>query len=165
MERASRMKYTVSTNDVYRMATNYLVALEIDPKSFKKTPLTIDQGVFHSDRGLVPSPLIDVYWGKPALRDPGSNGIAFKISAVSGELLEMNVGNASGCKGLPLIHDLNKLLAISDEEFLKYSDADRSNLVARFAICPSMIKPEVMNLSLVLTTNNFAGTKAHRNAP
>jgi hypothetical protein len=73
------------------------------------------------------------YWGTPQLRDPGSNGFAFKISAVSGELLELNVGNASTCKGLPLIKDLDKLLAISDEEFLKYSPLERSNLVVRFA--------------------------------
>jgi hypothetical protein len=134
MERASRMKYTVSTNDLYRMATNYLVALEIDQKDFaKKNSLTVEQGVFHSNRGLVPSPLMYAYWGNPQLRDPGSNGFAFEISAVSGELLELNVGNASTCKGLPLIKDLDKLLAISDEEFQKYSAEERTNLVARFS--------------------------------
>ena len=163
MERASRMKYTVSTNDVYRMATNYLVALDIDQKTFGRNPITVDQGLFHSNRGLVPDPMICAYWGKHALRDPVSNGVAFEISAVSGDLLEMNVGNASGCKGLPLIHDLDKLIAISDEDFLKYSDVERSNLVARFATSPSLITPEVMNLSLVLTTNNFTGTKVRRN--
>jgi hypothetical protein len=139
MERASRIKYTVNTNDLYRMATNYLVALEIDQKAFeKKNPLKVEQGVYHSNRGLVPSPLMCAYWGTPQLRDPGSNGFAFEVSAVSGELLELNVGNASTCKGLPLIKDLNKLLAISDEEFLKYSAEERSNLVVRFSniICP-----------------------------
>ena len=166
MERASRMKYTISTNDLYTIATNGLTALDIDQRTIEtKNPLKVEQPLFHSDRGLVPSPLMYAYWGKHALRDPGSNGVAFEISAVSGELLEMNVGNASGCKGLPLIKDPDKLLAISDEEFLKYSDVERSNLVVKFATCPSLITPEVMNLSLVLTTNNFARTKAHRNPP
>jgi hypothetical protein len=36
MERASRMEYTITTNNVYRMATNYLVALEIDQEIFEK---------------------------------------------------------------------------------------------------------------------------------
>ncbi|HTY87275.1 MAG TPA: hypothetical protein VMB80_07410 [Candidatus Acidoferrum sp.] len=165
MERASRMKYTVSTNDLRRIATNYLVALEIDPKAFAKTPFEVDTLPFHSNRGLVPNPLMYAYWGKPALRAPGTNGMAFEISAVSGELLEMNVGNASGCGGLPLIKDFEKLGGISDEEFLKYSDVERSNLVVKFATCPSLITPEAMNLGLVLTTNRFARTKAFRNPP
>jgi hypothetical protein len=134
MERASRMKYTVSTNDLYQLATNYLVALEIDQNTFeKRNPLSVEQGDFHSHRGLVPSPLMCVYWGEPMLRDPGSNGLAFEISAVSGELLELHAGNASGCKRLPLLKDLGKLLAISDKEFLTYSTLDRSNLLVNFA--------------------------------
>ncbi len=135
MQRASQMKYAVNTNDLYRMATNYLVALEINQKPFEKTrPLTLLSTVYHSPRGLVPSPIMAACWGESALRDPGSNGFAFLISSVTGELLEMNVGNASTCKGLPLIkgEDLNKLLAISDDEFLKYSDLERSNCLVRF---------------------------------
>ena len=37
MERASLMKYTVSTNDIYRMATNWLVALHIDVAKMEKS--------------------------------------------------------------------------------------------------------------------------------
>jgi hypothetical protein len=147
MERASRMKYTVSTNDLYRIATNYLMALDIDQRAIETmNPLKLEQGVFHSNRGLVPSPMMQIYWGKPALREPGSNGIALNISAVSGELLELNAGNTCGCTGLPLIKDLDKLLAISDEEFLKYSDSERSNLVARFVNLPSQMITTVTNL-------------------
>ena len=36
MERASRMKYTVSTNDLYAIGTNYLAALEIDVPALEK---------------------------------------------------------------------------------------------------------------------------------
>jgi len=104
---------------------------------------------------------MSIYWGNPELRDPGSNGVAFEISAISGELLEMNVGNASGCKGLPLIHDLDKLLAISDEEFLKYSDAERSNLVTRFVNLPSQMIATVTNLDYWFPqTNRLASTNA-----
>lgn len=111
-----------------------------------------------------------VYWGKEALRDPGSNGVAFEISAVSGELLEMNVGNSSGCKGLPLIKDLDKLLAISDSEFLNDSDAQRDDLLAHYTVNPSLITPEAKRLGLMLATNTFShlrSPKAHAvtNAP
>lgn len=42
MERASRMKYTVSTNGLGRIATNYLTALDIDVKTIEtKNTLTI----------------------------------------------------------------------------------------------------------------------------
>ena len=140
MERASQMPYTVTTNDLARIATNYLTALEIDVSSFeKKNQLKIDLEPFHSNRGLVPDPILQVYWGKPnsshSIRDTGTNGMGFEISAVSGELLEMNVGNASGCKGLPLLKldEFPKLLAITDEEFLKMSDTERTNLLYRFA--------------------------------
>jgi hypothetical protein len=81
--------------------------------------------------------------------------VAFEISAVSGELLELNAGNASGCKGLPLIKDLDKLLAISDEEFMKYSDTERSYLVARFVNLPSQMIATVTNLDYWFPQTNY----------
>jgi len=146
MKRASLMKYTVDTNDLCRIATNYIVALEIDQKTFEQTrPFTVLPNIYHSPRGLVPSPIMAACWGKSALRDPGSNGFAFSISSVTGELLEMNVGYASTCKGLPLLKDLGRLLAISDDEFLKYSTLERSNLLVCFAglHCSNMHCPGV----------------------
>ena len=136
MERASKMPYTVSTNDLKRLATNYLNALELDQKAFEKIQLTTDKySVFHSRHGPVQNPLMYIFWGNPELRNPGTNGFAVKLSAVSGQLLEMNVGNASGCKGLPLLklEEFPKLLAITDEEFMKMSDTERTNLLYRFA--------------------------------
>jgi hypothetical protein len=147
MERASLMPYSVSTNDLPHIAENYLAALDVDPNDVSTSHLlVIDRGLFHSERGLVPSPLMVVYWGRPLLRDPGSNGVAFEISSVSGQLLELNVGNACGCKALPLLRNLGQLLAISDEDFVKYSDLERSNLVVRFANVPSEMMPAMTSL-------------------
>lgn len=164
MERASRMPYTVTTNDLYRLATNYVNALEIDLQPFvAKTPLSVRQGQFHSNRGLVPSPLMYVSWGKPTLRDPWTNGFAFEISAVSGQLLEMNAGNACGCKGLPLLKldEFPKLLAITDEEFLKMSDTERTNLLYRFANNYLFPPPKIgTNQDSILISTN-AGGKLH----
>jgi hypothetical protein len=169
MERASQMKYTVTTNGLLQMATNYLEALDIDPKAISKNQISIDLRPFHSTRGLVPNPLMEAYWGEASpldagdlLRNPGTNGVAFKISAVTGQLLEMCAGNTCGCKGLPLIKDFGELFAIPNEQFSKYSDMERSNLLARFAVCPSLITPEAMRLGMILTTNPITKTQFNK---
>ncbi len=135
MERASRMKYIVNTNDLYAIGTNYLTTMEIDLATLEKNhpPMVNNHSMFQSDRGPVPSPLMSVHWERPyyVASDPGA--VSIQISAVSGQLLEFVVGTKSGCKGLPLIKDLDKLLAITDEEFLKMSDTERTNLLYRFA--------------------------------
>lgn len=134
MERASLMPYTATTNQLCLIATNDLMALDIDRKAIEtKNPLAVEQPIFHSDHGLVPSPLMYVYWGTSQLRETGSGGVAFEISAVSGDLLELNAGKACGCQGLPLLKEPEKLLAISDREFLEYSTLERSNLLVQFA--------------------------------
>ena len=159
MERASRMKYTVTTNQFYEIASNYLIALDIDSATIvRRNRLTIEQRNFSSDRGPVPSPRMQAYWGDHKLRDPGRNGAAFMISSVSGQLLEMSVGNELGCKGLPLIKDFDQLLAISDDEFSRYSDLDRSNLVVHFANLPSKYLPASTNLYYWFPQTNHVST-------
>lgn len=156
MERASRMKYIINTNNLYRIGKSYLVALDIDSKNIGTNCfLSVSQGIFHSNRGLVPSPLMNIYWKTSMLRNPGPDGVACSFSAVSGDLLEMNAGNACGCKGLPLIKDFDKLITISDEEFLRYSELDRSNLVTRFVTYPAIITSGAMNLGLFCVTNQL----------
>lgn len=151
MERASKMKYKLSTNDMALMTTNILDAFGINCDTFGKgSRLVFEYLEFNSKRGWVPNPLLYARWGGRSIRDPGSNGIAFEVSAISGELLELNMGNAAGCKGLPLVkeNDLDKLLSISDNEFQKYSDVDRSNLVVRYStyVTPEMV-PALTNLN------------------
>lgn len=135
LERASKMKYTVSTNDTYRMATNWLVALDIDLAKLEKVnpPCVNKYPIFHSDRGLVPSPLLIVEWKNTNAPGYDPTEVMVEISAVSGELLQLTDGGFFSKREQPLIKDLDKLLAISDEEFLKYSLLERSNLVSRFS--------------------------------
>jgi hypothetical protein len=128
MEQASTNKYTVSTNDIYRMATNWLIALDMDVAELEKShPPIVDQyPVFQSSRGPVPSPLLVVGWT--------NSDVSVVISAVSGELLKLDAGDGSFSKsGKNLIKDLGDLLSIPDEEFEKYSILERSNLLVRFA--------------------------------
>jgi hypothetical protein len=136
MERASRMKYSVSTNDIYNMATNWLVVLNINVEKLEKVnyPIVNECPLFHSDRGWVPNPLLLVDWKNTNSPGYDETAVQIQISAVSGELLKFSDGNGFfGKQSTPLIKDLGKLLDISDDKFLKYSDKERSNLVFRFA--------------------------------
>jgi hypothetical protein len=132
MERASLMKYTVNTNDAYRLATNWIAGLDVDIAKLEAAHRpVIDDEMFHSKRGLVPSPLMSVEWQRPGY-DPA--GVRVEISAVSGELLTLYDGNGPFHNPPQrFIKDLKSLLAISDEEFLKYNDQERRALVERFA--------------------------------
>jgi len=93
MERASLMKYTVNTNDLYRLATNWIAGLDVDIAKLEAIyrPV-IDDQQFHSKRGLVPSPLMSIEWKRPGY-DP--KGVRVEVSAVSGELLTLYDGNGS----------------------------------------------------------------------
>ena len=163
MERASRMKYTVSTNDFYAIGTNYLVAMEIDVKNLEKShpPNWVKHLIFHSDRGLVPSPLLSVHWEQTHFVSDDPGAVSLQISAVSGELLEFVVGTKSGCKGLPLINNLEKLLAITDEEFLKMSATERTNLLYRFANNYLFPPPATTNQVLMRQATNLPAKNSH----
>ena len=162
LERASRMKYSVSTNMIYQMATNWLVAFDIDLNKLEKLnpPCVNKYPDFHSDRGLVPSPLLVVDWKNTNTFGYDHTEVSVEISAVSGDLLEIQVGmNSFTKRNKPMIKDLDKLLAIPDEEFLKFSEAERTNLFARFANLPSQAIPGMPNLSRwFVRTKSLAGT-------
>ncbi len=167
MERASRMKYTVSTNDIYRMATNWLEAMDIDLVKLEQAnpPCVNKYPVFQSERGPVPNPSLVVDWRNPKKPGFDTTAATVKISAVSGDLLQIEIGQGSFFRQPPIVRDLDKLLAISDEEFAKYSTLERSNLLVQFAglhcsdlHCPGVDKPISLSQTNSPTTNN-ASTK------
>jgi hypothetical protein len=55
------------------------------------------------------------------------------ISAATGDRVQLSNEISSSSNRKPLIKNVGALLAISDEEFSKYSPTERSNLVVRFA--------------------------------
>ena len=60
--------------------------------------------------------------------------IKVMISGINGELLQLIVESDTYAKRpFVLIKNVDKLLAVPDAEFQKYSPEDRSNLVARFS--------------------------------
>ena len=81
-------------------------------------------------KGEVPVPLFYVEWRTNRIND----AIDVMISGLTGELLNLRQEDDSYSKRpTSLIKDMDKLLAIPDEEFLKYSPLEKSNLVVRFA--------------------------------
>jgi hypothetical protein len=116
---------TIDTNEAYRIATNWLMAIDVDVQRLEKEqPVTVKQ---QSLRDYGPLPIFEVSWG-------GHPAIVVWISGDTKDLLRLRQEDDSYSKRpFTLIKDMDKLLAIPDEEFLKYSPQEKSNLVARFA--------------------------------
>lgn len=147
LERASLMKFAVNTNNLYCMATNWLIALDVDVARLEKsnTPCVNKHPFFASKRGPVASPVLTVDW-----LDPKSYGyiteVSVDVSAVSGEILGLADGHGFFAKRqYPVITEFAQLASIPDDEFLKYSTMERSNLLVRFAgvHCSDMHCPDV----------------------
>jgi hypothetical protein len=139
MEKLAQVKSTIDTNDAYRLATNWLAGVGVDIEKLNKNePLIVKQEYLSSSNGekkLIP--LFHINWG-----DRGNDGLGHHIgpivdimmSGINGDLLNLRQEKDLYSKRpIGLIKDMDKLLAISDEEFLKYSDMERSNLVVRFS--------------------------------
>lgn len=139
MERFSKIKSTIDTNDAYRLATNWLTTIGIDVERLQKeNPVKVQQQFTLSKKGgEVPCPLFYVQWGKQGedqFGHPRLPVIEVMISGINRELLHLIVGNDAYAKRpFALLKDTDKLLAIPDAKFLKYSSEERSNLVARFS--------------------------------
>jgi hypothetical protein len=143
-ESLARKKSKISTQEAYRIATNWLCALDVDVKRLEKGHRPISTQQFtrswesetNADLAL---PLFDVVWG-----DRLHPLIDIEISGVNGELMKLRQEDDSySRRPAELITNMDKLLSISDQEFLKYTPEQRSNLVAQFAAVkyPPLVKP------------------------
>jgi hypothetical protein len=175
MEKLSSIKSTIDTNDAYRLATNWLIAIGMDVEKLQThEPLSVEQQFTQSPkRGLVPAPLFYVKWGDRGNDELGHHigpVVSIMISGINGDLLSLFIENGTYSKRpFVLIKDIDKLLAIPDEKFLKYSDAERSNLIVRFSAvtCPvftnathGMVLSTIAANILVSQTNALANTNA-----
>jgi hypothetical protein len=125
----SQMKSMISSNDAYRLATNWLVAMSVDVRKLeaKAPPQVEQQSLEAGNRGVIPVPLFYVKWG--AYEDPA---VDVMISGVTGELLNLRQENdAYSRRPALLIKNQDELLAIPDAEFLKYTEAQWQSLLAR----------------------------------
>ena len=133
-ENLSRMKWTMNTNEALHVARNALQALDVDVARLERDHRGVsEERSFYSKRGgklqLVPLPLFDVKWG-----DPPMLAVDAVVSGISGSVLSIRQEDDSySRRPKELIRNIDKLLAIPDSEFLKYTPEQRSNLVAEFA--------------------------------
>jgi hypothetical protein len=168
LEHLSQVKSTINTNNAYRIATNWLAAMEIDlPRLEKEHPPAVRQQTFVPWAGFAtnnaetPLPIFDVKWG-----DWARPVIDIQISGATGELLKLRQEDDSYSKRpASLIKDMDKLLAISDEEFQKYSPSERSNLVVRFAAVqyPALTKPSFPETNSVSPVPQNGNSTAKQN--
>ena len=125
----------IDTNGAYRLATNWLVAMDVDVQRLEKEQAVTVKQEF--GKGSAPLPIFEVRWGVGRIDNlghPKSAAVDVMIAGDTKDLLHLRQNDDSYSKRpFVLIKDMDKLLAIPDEEFLKYSPMERSNLVARFA--------------------------------
>src|SRR5262249_9956185 len=135
------MKSLISTNDAYRLATNWLSRISVDvPALESKSRHSVEQTFFYPDatglndppekrRRAVLLPFFHVIWGS------ASNPVVMvSIFGPTKELLSIHQEDDSfSRRPKDLLRDLDSLLSIPDSAFLRYSQEERNHLAARFA--------------------------------
>jgi len=136
IERASMQKYSVGTNDIYKIATNILTELDINITNLvsEKEVIINRNSVLHSSRGLVLNPLMDVDWCNSKRSEYDHSEIYVQISAIDGQLLKfMDHGGKFNMRVKPIVIKFDELASIRNEDFEKFSYMERSNLLVNFS--------------------------------
>jgi hypothetical protein len=123
-KRLANVPSHVGTNDAYRLATNWLSKFYVDVKALEQRETWIARRQRFLDSEL---PIWDVIWG-----DPGMPLAQVKIYGPTAVLMEIGwADNTLSVKPRRALKakDFEKLLAITDEDFARYSVEQRSNLV------------------------------------
>jgi hypothetical protein len=127
----SHQKSLVDSKGAYQLATNWLARIGVDVLELEKgNKLEVQQRWFWGKGTREPRillPIFEVKWGGTRVEvvvDGRTKGF------LSIRMLDQASFSRRPCE---LVRGLDKLLAISDAEFLTYSQLGRSNLVARFA--------------------------------
>ena len=123
LERLSKTTGVIDTNTAYQLATNWLCSIDVDVRRLERDhPHVTRQREILSRSGgtnpvaFVPLPLFDVKWcaGDDTIVD-------ILVSGRSGDFLAIRQEEvAYSRRPAELLKDTEKLLAISDEEFLGY---------------------------------------------
>ena len=158
LEGLTRVPSLIDTNGAYRLATNWLAAIDVDVTRLEREHRSTVTQLKWLLR--TPTPLFEVTWDNGGKRF--SNGelsiipsISVLIAGDTGQLIHLKQEDDSYSKRpAALVKNLEKLLAISDEEFLKYTPEQRSNLVSEFA---AVQYPPITNQSI---STNGCATKA-----
>jgi hypothetical protein len=135
----------IDTNGAYQLASNWLSLIEVDVRELEKTNhAEVRQRFYYSTNGAVNLPVFEVRWGE--WNDPK---IEVSIDARSKEMVYIRQeDDAFLRRPEELIRNLDKLLEIPDEEFQKYSDSQRSNLVLNMPCCIQVKCPPALIIAM-----------------
>jgi hypothetical protein len=128
-EMLSHHKSLVGTNGAYQLATNWLALIDVDVRELERTnTVQVQQRWFWGEGSPAPQvllPIFEVTWG--------GGKVKVTVDGRTRQFIDIRQEDDSfSRRPRELIKDLDKLLALPDEEFLKCSALERSNLVARF---------------------------------
>jgi hypothetical protein len=156
----SRERSLINTNDAYTLATNWLALMAVDVRELQKTNVVeVQQRFCYSEEatsGKVLLPIWYVKWGMWS--DPTVN---VSIDGRNKELLYLRLEDDSFSKRpVGLIRDREKLLSIPDDEFMKYSSAQQSNLVTQFAAVSYPVGSAPLASTNVSISTNLPSSKS-----
>jgi hypothetical protein len=137
----------VGTNEVRQLALNWLTDLGVDVAALQqKYQCKITQRSFLKnaagqleplDKSTVPLPIFEISWGSIPLRGRPEYSLPAATMTVFGptkELIEYHLfDDALMLRPKLEVKDAEKLLTITNEEFDKFDEKQRSNLVKQFA--------------------------------
>jgi hypothetical protein len=136
-EELTRKPSLFDSKGAYRLATNWLNAMEVDVARLERESRPTTTQWIWMNRTSVP--IFEVKWCNEGKRLANGRLVPLPIvdvliSGDTGELIHLRQEDVSYSKRpVVLVKDIDKLLAIPDEEFLKYTPEQRSNLVSEFA--------------------------------
>lgn len=142
-------KSKVDAAGAYQLATNWLTMAGIDiqaieakhghkttQRTFLKNPLATSALTSASNEVLT-LPVFDIEWGRKEVRSQSATYpmpmLVVTIYGHTKELVEMHITDDSIVGGgRKPVRNVEALLAITDEEFMKYDSVQRSNLVGAY---------------------------------
>jgi hypothetical protein len=164
----SRMTSLVSSNQAYQLATNWLAAIDVDVGALEeKHSHFTEQKFFFPDsssitntsgkeRPVILLPIFVVNWGTH-----GSPVVRVSIFGPSKELLSIHQEDDSfSRRPRKLLKEEDALLAVSDRDFLRYSEKELRQLRTYFAV-----NPPVCSVPLQILTERGSQPHNSRVAP
>ena len=138
----ARMNSLIDTNGAYQLATNWLSAISVDVPALESSfPSSVEQRFFYPDATsledapekksrVVLLPIFHVFWG-----DKSKPVIMVSIFGPTKEMLGIYQNDDSfSRRPKELLKDVQILLNIPNQEFQKYSDLQKHDLIVGYSI-------------------------------